>query len=150
MLRSTLLLLVLSLVFEATLACSVASAQRRMPTYRNRSPLSPFVGYFRSDTGGVSQYFAFVRPQQQLQQINQLQQQQVMQLQQQVQQQQQFYLQGTGLPGGVAGPAAGASGISLRPTSQFGTLQSPAASYFNYMHYYYRPVQATAPAPIPR
>ncbi|MDA1177224.1 MAG: hypothetical protein O2931_00350, partial [Planctomycetota bacterium] len=120
-----------------------ARAQQRVPNYRTRSPISPYLGFFNNNPGATNQYFSFVRPQLQQNQFNQLQQQQVNQLSQTVQLHQQVLLdpyagsQNTLLGTGTGN---GRGTLQLRPTSG-GPLGTAHASYQNYSHFYYYPLQ---------
>jgi hypothetical protein len=119
---------------------------RRVPMYRSRSTISPYVNLFGANTGGTNQYFAFVRPQLQQEQFNQMQQQQVAQLNQSVMMQQQMLLNSTN-PYGTTADVVELGSLQLRPSPAAGTLGTPHASYLNYSHYYYYPLQSGAVVP---
>ena len=43
---------------------STAEAQRRVPAFRSRPVLSPYIGLFQGNNAGLNSYFAAVRPMQ--------------------------------------------------------------------------------------
>jgi len=120
-----------------------ALAQRRVPGYRNRSTVSPYLGYFQGNTGGLNSYFTFVRPQQRFNQFAQQQQQQVYQLGQSLQMQQRMLLDpysNNNLQ--LTGAQDGLGTLQMRPTSPTtARLASPHATYFSHAHYYNYPIQ---------
>ena len=118
----------LAVLFVLSLSVSETMAQRRVP---NRRPsISPFVNLFNNNTGGVSNYFQFVRPLQQQQRINQQQFNQTNRLQRQLAQPQiNQQLNTTGFP----------SNVMLRPGNQGVGTPSQAATFLNYSHFYATP-----------
>jgi hypothetical protein len=114
------------------LICSgVAEAQRRVPAYRSRSTISPYVNLFQSSNAGLNSYFGALRPRQIVDQQFRdtsseflFQQQQLDQRSLQFQQELEDTLtQGTTL--------------MTRPTSGTGTaVRRPAGSFMNYSNYF--------------
>lgn len=112
-----------------------ANAQRQ-PNFNRRPTVSPYINLFNNNQGGTNNYFSFVRP---LQQQARLNQQQFTDNQFLRQQQQQFInnpgiqsnpLQFGGTPNGQGMLRQGSRGIGM---------QSTAATYFNYSHFYQTP-----------
>jgi hypothetical protein len=86
-----------------------ALAQRRVPLYRTGSPLSPYFTLFRNDVGGLTAYYTFLRPQEQLQSLQRAETARIDSLERQLQQR-------------------GAPPVAGRP--------STAARYLDYSHFY--------------
>lgn len=138
------LCLLLVLVMESPVA-----AQRRIPySSRGRGPISPYVGLFRNDTGGINPYHAFVRPQQEYNRLVTQETYQFQQLTQAVEQNRQIILN----PQLAGPPLAGLPGARLTVGTAANASQAiataPHGSYFNYSHYYYYPTQFPQPQPI--
>lgn len=103
-------------------------AQRRVSSFNNRPPISPYVNLFNNNTGGVNNYFQFVRPLQQQSRINQQQFNQTTRLQRQLLQPNQGNL-------GAAPFSQNGNGM-LRQGAQGIGMPAQAATYFNYSHFY--------------
>lgn len=109
---------------------------QRVPNYNRRPTVSPYINLFNNNQGGTNNYFSFVRPMQQQARVNQQQYTD----NQYLQQQQQFrsgpgmaqnnQLQFGGMPNGQGMLRQGSRGIGM---------QSTAATYFNYSHFYQTP-----------
>lgn len=127
-------LIVTSCLCLSLSAVEEAQAQR-VPGFNNRNTVSPWVNLFNNRTGGVNNYFQFVRPLQQQQRTNQQLGIQNQFLQQQLIGNQNF---GFGGPTTTGAVVLGAQQPGLFRPGQQGLVQ-PAipASYFNYSHYYY-------------
>lgn len=123
MFRRYLLIAVLLIV---GLGATDSFAQRRLPS---RPSISPYVNLFNNTTGGVNNYFQFVRPLQQQARINQRQFNQTARLQRQLLQPQ---VGGAQVIGPNALPATGL----LRPGTQGVGVPTQAATFFDYSHFY--------------
>jgi hypothetical protein len=113
------------------LACAdVAEAQRRVPGYRSRPVLSPYINLFRGDNAGLNSYFSVVRPQQVLSDyINQTNfdfAQQQMLIDQRSLQLQQELEQGL----------QAETGLQQRPTTGTGAMRRPAGTFMNYSTFF--------------
>jgi hypothetical protein len=113
--------------------CRVADAQRRVPNYRNRPAISPYVGLFQGANGGLNSYFYVVRPRQVVQQEIQaadyaIERQQLAIEQRAIQLQQE--LQDTLLQPGGGGP------LQLRPTTSATGMRRTAGTFMNYSAFY--------------
>ena len=119
------------------LICGLTEAQaQRTPNFNRRPAFSPLINLFNNNQGGINNYFQFVRPQLEQARFNQRQQAQNQLLQQQLM---NPALGGGGLQPGFIQPGMAGGGL-LRPAG--GGLIQPTthATYFNYSHFYGRPV----------
>jgi hypothetical protein len=120
---------------------STADGQRRRNSFGpgygfGRTPtISPYVDLFRGNVGGLNSYLSVVRPQQRQIMFDQNQMAENRQFEQQLMQNQMMMQQSMGMP-----QPMGAGGVMLRPGTQTLRAPMPAASYFNYSHYYGVPV----------
>ena len=127
MIRSCLSLACLVLFFASS-----ANAQRS-PGFTRANTISPYINLFRGNTSGaIGNYFTLVRPLQNQLRFNQMQMAQDRRFQQQL-----FMNQASpfGVQGQDPNQLPGAQSI-LRPGVQGIGQPTPAASYFNYSHYY--------------
>lgn len=111
-------------------------AQRRIPRSQTTPTISPYVNLFNANTGGVNNYFNFVRPQLQYnQQMNQFARQSAFNYayQQQYATQQQIAIQ-----------QAVTDQLMLVPRTGMGARAAVAGSYFNYGGFYNRPLTGQA------
>jgi hypothetical protein len=123
----------LGVVILLMVCCSVADAQRRMPNYRSRPAISPYVGLFQGANGGLNSYFYVVRPRQTFQQEIQAADYAIARQQQAMEQrtiQLQQELQDTLMQPGGGGP------LQLRPTTTGTGLRRQAGTFMNYSAFY--------------
>ena len=94
-------LLLACLVFCCVLSCARSAVAQRPGRYRPHRPtLSPYLDYFRRDTGLTNQYYTYIRPRRQLERFARDQQSQVRSLRQQLQQVREPTVRPTGIHGG--------------------------------------------------
>lgn len=115
---------------------------QRVPSYQRTPTISPYTNLFRGDAGGLNNYFTLVRPQQRQIMFNQNQMAQNRLLERQVMYNNQQLMMGPTVVGQQFDASAG--GLSLRPGTQTMQAPMPAASYFNYSHFYGVPVTGAA------
>ncbi len=125
MLRTGLVLLV---AFSSLFVVQEATAQRRVPYYKRRPTISPYVNLFRSDNGGIYNYFTWVRPQLEFQQFREQTDRQLAQQRQQVAQQSMLAQQ-------QLQQAVQQRVLQLRPTSTAVAPRAPAG-FMNFGRFY--------------
>ena len=119
--------IIFALACVVTLACcGDATAQRRTPGFVKKPTISPYVNLFRSNSGGLSSYFTFVRPEIEAQQFMQRQSQQSA-LNRVAIQQEMLQLQ-------QALPGSQSATLQQRPSSAStnGTVRRPAGRFMSF------------------
>lgn len=110
------------------LICGGLHAQRRTPGFVNRPTLSPYLNLFRANNGGLNSYFAYVRPQLEVQQFVQDATRQVnlnsMAIQQEAIELQQALL-----------PSTQSATLQQRPTST-SAVRRPAGRFMSFGTFY--------------
>ena len=112
----------------ASLVCGHAEAQRRIPGFVDRPVISPYVNFFNSNSGGVNNYFSFVRPQLKMEQYvrdtarqmafnRSFVKQEAVQLQRAI----------NAVPEGI---------LQLRPSTSSNAIQRPRAQFMNFGTFY--------------
>ncbi len=121
-LKTTLLVMFTVGMFFQTVASTSAQPPTRRRYIPRRPTMSPYLDYFRRDTGLLDPYNTFQRPQVRMRQFYQQQQQQIYRQQQQLEQQKMQFQQIQG---------------SLRQFRESGASPTGhGATFMNYSHYF--------------
>jgi hypothetical protein len=114
------------------LVCSsVAEAQRRIPAYRSRSTISPYVNLFQSSNAGLNSYFGALRPRQLVEQQFRETNNEFLFQQQQLEQRSLLFQQE------LEDTLTQSSTLMTRPTTGTGAaVRRPAGTFMNYSTYF--------------
>jgi hypothetical protein len=144
------LLIGLAALAIANMLATTTLAQRRVPLYRSDPPGRTFSFLMRGNrSGAVADYFTFIQPRREFDQIVRTQNLRVGQIERSIQLQQyrlnQLQAEPSQQPQMTMGQQQPAAGVASRPSTVGTPNPSRPASFFNFSHFYRSPQASPTP-----